>query len=138
MIAERPPLRGVLLYRALGRRPDRRHDGWLRADLDSRWYPVRDSVTYMPLMAAISVGIVWLGGWAWPAAVAGFVVGAGSGVVGAARGRARLRAKFFPEDEPPEIGHFQPYRGADAVSPVASSTGASDPWPSAGGARRRR
>jgi hypothetical protein len=110
---ERPPLRAVLAYRALARRPDRRYDEWLRADLGSRWYPVRDAATYAPLMAVVSVAVVVLWGWPWAAAVAGFVVGAASGVIGAARGRAALRAKLFPEGERDEIGHFQAYRDAD-------------------------
>jgi hypothetical protein len=107
----RPPLRDLLAYRLLARRPDHRFDRWLRADLDSRWFVLRDVAPSVALVALLAVGLAaFLGTWSWPDVAVGFGIGTASAVLGSWRGRARRRVRFFPEDVPPDLGPWLPYR----------------------------
>jgi len=125
MSAERPPFRTVAAYRLWRRRPDRRYDAWLRADLGTQWFAVRDSA-WSATVAVVVAGVVVALRPAWlPVVATSLGFGIVLNVVGAARERAGRRAQYFPEDVPPdEIGHFQPYRGIDGAGTVADRDGA--------------
>lgn len=117
----RPPARVVLAYRVRGRRPDARHDAWLRDDLAGRWYPVRAEVPTIVVGALLvallhAVGRVtghWItprNGWGVAALLA---LTALVGVVRRARHREDDAATVFGFPPADTAGHFGPYVGLD-------------------------
>ncbi len=116
----RPGVVAVVAYRVGGRRPGAVHDGWLRRDVESRWYPLRSAVASTATVVLLVLAWLPIGRALGHAPVPPLmVVGVAAVVlvldlVAGIIGHERTIERFFPPD--PQAGHFRPYT-TDGLEP---------------------